>query len=95
MEGCIRETYGAVIGLVEARLSSDAAVRRAMESVGADECRHAELAWAVGEWLTPRLTAAEKAEVESAMRAAVAELARAGNPRVVAMLRDRVWGLAA
>ncbi|HEY8091894.1 MAG TPA: ferritin-like domain-containing protein, partial [Polyangiaceae bacterium] len=47
VEGCVRETYGAVVNLVEARASSDPAVRRAMKSIAEDECRHAELAWEV------------------------------------------------
>jgi hypothetical protein len=95
VEGCVRETYGAVVGLVEARASSDASVRRAMESIGADECRHAELSWAVARWVMPRLTAAERAEVEHAASRAIDELARKGNARVVAMLDELVWGRAA
>jgi len=95
VEGCVRETYGALVGLMEARGSSDAQVRRAMESIGADECRHAELSWAVAEWVAPRLTAAELADVKHAATQAVDELARVGDARVVAMLVQRVWGQAA
>jgi hypothetical protein len=95
VEGCVRETYGAVAGLVEARLSSDAGVRRAMESIAADECRHAELAWAIAAWAMPRLTAAERAMVERAKREAVAKLAREGDARTVAMLDEEVWAKAA
>jgi len=95
VEGCVRETYGAVVGLMEARGSSDADVRHAMESIGADECRHAELSWAVAEWVMPRLTPAERATVKEATRRAVVELAKDGDPRVVAMLDERVWGRAA
>ena len=95
VEGCVRETYGAVVGLMEARASSDETVRRAMERIGADECRHAELSWAVAAWLTPKLTAGERAEVEGAVRQAVADLARDGDARVVAMLDERVWRQAA
>jgi hypothetical protein len=95
VEGCVRETYGAVVALMEARGSSDAHVRRTMQSVGADECRHAELSWAVAEWVMPRLTAAERARVKHAARQAVTDLAREGDARVVAMLDERVWGRAA
>jgi hypothetical protein len=95
VEGCVRETYGAVIGLVEARRSSDAHVRRAMTSIGADECRHAELAWAVARWVMPRLDAAQRAQVQQAAREAVAALAREGDARVVAMLDEQVWDRAA
>jgi hypothetical protein len=95
VEGCVRETYGAVVGLIEAGGSSDREVRRAMESIGADECRHAELAWAVAEWVMPRLTAEERAVVRQAARDAVADLARSGHARVVEMLDARVWQPAA
>ena len=91
VEGCVRETYGAVVGLVEARVSRDPEVRRAMQSIAADECRHAELAWAVAEWVSPRLRAEERNAVERAMQEAVAGLAREGDARIVGLLADRVW----
>jgi hypothetical protein len=92
VEGCVRETYGAVVGLVEARTSSDPQVRRAMRSIAADECRHAELSWAVSAWILPRLSAGEREAIEHAMRDAAAELAREGDARLVALLASRVWG---
>jgi hypothetical protein len=91
VEGCVRETYGAVVGLVEARASSDPAVRRAMASIAADECRHAELSWAVARWILPRLGHEERALVASAMRRAIDDLARTGDARAVAMLDAEVW----
>jgi hypothetical protein len=95
VEGCVRETYGAVIGLIEARRSSDAGVRRAMERIGADECRHAELAWAVARWILPRLEETDRQAVQEATRAAVDALAAEGDPRVVSMLTGHVWERAA
>jgi hypothetical protein len=91
VEGCVRETYGAVVGLVEARISRDADVRKAMRSIAADECRHAELAWAVAAWVLPRLTAEERDAVERAKQQAVASLGRGGNAGIVRMLAERVW----
>jgi hypothetical protein len=91
VEGCVRETYGAVVGLVEARTSSDAVIRRAMASIAADECRHAELSWGVARWISPRLTPEERALVENAMREAIDDLARTGDARAVAMLDAEVW----
>jgi hypothetical protein len=95
VEGCVRETYGAVVGLVEAKQSRDAGVRRAMESIAADECRHAELAWAIAAWAMPRLTPEERAEVERAKRDAVEKLAHEGDARTVALLDREVWTRAA
>jgi len=85
VEGCVRETYGAVQGLVEARTSFDPTMRRAMQSIAADECRHAELAWAVHTWALPRLTEDERRAVELAMKDAVAEIA-ARDPRTASVL---------
>ncbi len=91
VEGCVRETYGAVVGLVEARASRDAGVRRAMRSIAADECRHAELAWAVAAWVMPRLTPDERATVDRAMHEAVRDLGREGERGIVRLLAERVW----
>jgi hypothetical protein len=85
VEGCVRETYGAVVGLVEAQTSSDASLRRAMRSIAADECRHAELAWAVHAWAMARLAGEERRRVKEAMREAVAEIARL-DPRGASLL---------
>jgi hypothetical protein len=95
VEGCVRETYGAVVGLIEARCSSDRGVRRAMETIGADECRHAELSWAIAQWVMPRLTAEERDVVRRAAREAIAQLANEGDARVVQVLNERVWERAA
>lgn len=91
VEGCIRETYGAVVGLIEARTSTDPVVRRAMQSIAEDECRHAQLSWDVGSWILPRLTAAERAAIALATKEAVEALARDGDPRIVRLLSRRVW----
>jgi hypothetical protein len=85
VEGCVRETYGAVLGLVEAQASPDAELRRAMRSIAADECRHAELAWAVHAWALPRLSSAERERVDRAMRDAIAEIA-GRDPRAASLL---------
>jgi hypothetical protein len=95
VEGCVRETYGAVVGLVEARVSRDPEVRRASRSIAADECRHAELSWAVAAWILPRLTPGERHAVARAVKDAIAALQREGDARIVRLLQSRVWGSAA
>jgi hypothetical protein len=85
VEGCVRETYGALQGLVEARVSRDRQVRRTMESIARDECRHAELAWAVHAWAMARLPVAGRARVSGAMRDAIDEIART-DPRAARLL---------
>lgn len=85
VEGCVRETYGAVQGLVEARTSPDETMRRAMQSIAGDECRHAELAWAVHAWAMARLGDDERRAVERAMKDAIAEIA-SRDPRTASLL---------
>ncbi len=92
VEGCVRETYGAVVGLVEARATRHREVRRDLEGIAADECRHAELAWAVAAWALPRLTPEERAAVRLAVRDAVQRLAHEGNGAIVGLLEAHVWG---
>lgn len=76
IEGCVRETWGALVALRQAARASEPAVRATMARVARDEARHAELAWAVDAWLCGRLTAEQRRRVQGARAAAVAELAR-------------------
>ena len=85
VEGCVRETYGATQGLVEARTTQDRTMARLMRGISIDECRHAELAWAVHGWAMARLGESERARVREAMRVAVEELA-ASDPRGAGLL---------
>lgn len=76
VEGCVRETWGALVGSYQAAHASDPDIARAMAEIAGDERRHAELSWRLGAWLDARLTAQERAEVERAYREAIAELRR-------------------
>jgi hypothetical protein len=77
VEGCVRETYGAVVALVRGARAEDASVRRAMRSIARDECRHAELSWRIAAWVMPRLKRGEREQVTRSMRDALIALARA------------------
>jgi hypothetical protein len=55
VEGCVRETFGALVAGWQARAAIDPVVRRSMRAIAADEERHAELAWAVDAWASRRL----------------------------------------
>jgi len=81
VEGCVRETWGALIALRQAERATEPAVRTSMRRIAPDEVRHAELAWAVDRWLTPRLTPSERAQVRAARASALSELQR--DARVV------------
>jgi len=81
VEGCVRETYGALVAAHQANAAADPAVARAMQVVADDEIRHAELSWALAGWLEPQLTGEERRAFDVAKREAVADLrALAGAP---------------
>lgn len=74
-EGCVRETFGALTGTIQADRATDPRIRRAMQVIAIDETRHAALAWDVAAWAEERLGEAEVAEVRAARGEAVRRLA--------------------
>lgn len=76
VEGCVRETFGALIASWQACNAGDPAVARAMRRIAGDETRHAALSWAVARWLEPRLPSRDRARVERARIRAMRALAR-------------------
>jgi hypothetical protein len=92
VEGCVRETYGAVVAGYQGRAASDPAIRRAMAAIARDEAKHAALSWQLHAWLWPRLDAAEQSAVIAAVRQARAELVVADEApelHAIAGLPDR------
>lgn len=63
VEGCVRETFGALEALWQSRTASDPAVRAVMAHIAEDEARHAQLAFALHGWLQARLSPSQKREV--------------------------------
>jgi hypothetical protein len=76
VEGCVRETYGALVGAYQAVRARDLQLRLAMRAIAADEARHASLAHAVQAWALPKLTEAEREQLRRAQVEAVFELAK-------------------
>jgi rubrerythrin len=74
-EGCVRETYGAIVAMHQARWASDRRIRRAMQRIARDEARHAELAWDVATFCASRLSREENELVASERHEALAVLA--------------------
>ncbi len=74
IEGCIRETYGALAACRQADAAADPEVAAAMAAIADDEARHASLSWEIAQWIEPRLTDAERAELAIAKARAFAEL---------------------
>jgi hypothetical protein len=69
VEGCVRETYGALLATWQARVARDPVVRAAMRRIARDETRHAALSWRVGRWLETRLDSEARRRVERAKQA--------------------------
>jgi hypothetical protein len=74
VEGCARETYGALVATWQAHHASDPMIRRAMRSIAADETRHAELARATARFLSRHLDTPAQRRVECARRRAITGL---------------------
>jgi hypothetical protein len=74
VEGCVRETYGALLGAHQAAHARDTQLRTAMREITRDELRHATLSHAVHAWLTTQLNGAARARLTRARNEAIAAL---------------------
>ncbi len=74
VEGCVRETYGALLATWQSALAGDHRIARAMRQIARDETRHAALSWDIAGWLEPRLSPAARRRVEAARLRAAHEL---------------------
>jgi len=74
VEGCVRETFAALVARRQAIAAADLDVRAAMRRIAADEARHAALAFRVDAWARARLSPAARARVADARARARAEL---------------------
>lgn len=86
IEGCVRETWGALVAMWQANRAQGAEMRRAFAAISVDEARHAALAWSVDQWVRTRLDAAAHARIDEARRAAVRELFDGSDSEALAML---------
>lgn len=73
-EGCVRETFGALLATIQAVRSPDEAIRAAMETIAADETEHAALAWDVAAWLDTQIDHEARGAVRRAKQAAYESL---------------------
>jgi hypothetical protein len=82
VEGCVHETWAALVAAHQGRAAGSPELRVLFGEIAGDEARHAALAWAIDGWLVTQLTAAEQATVAAARRAAVERLL-AGAPALL------------
>jgi hypothetical protein len=76
VEGCVRETFGALLAGWQARTAQDAEVRQALARIAPEELRHAELSWALDAWAQRQLSAAEREQLLAARDEALRTLTR-------------------
>ncbi|AKU96750.1 putative lipoprotein [Labilithrix luteola] len=76
-EGCVRETFGALVATFQARRANDPEIAAAMAAIADDETEHAALAWDVAAWLDAQLDDAAREAVLRARTEAYEELADA------------------
>jgi len=74
VEGCVRETFGALVATHQARHAGDAALRTLFASIAVDETEHAALSWDLADWLEARLTEEERSQLAVARARALADL---------------------
>ena len=79
-EGCIRETYGALVATVQARRAADPVVRSALATIARDETRHAALSWDLHEWAHARMKPAERRRLRRSQHEALDRLEQELTP---------------
>lgn len=80
VEGCVRETFGALVARFGAERAADAEVATALDAIADDETLHAALSWAVFAWCRTTLDAHGRAALAEACERAIAELRAAAEP---------------
>jgi hypothetical protein len=82
VEGCVRETFGALVASFQAAHAEDPEIARAMATIARDETRHAALSWAVARWAAGRLDPAARAGLAAQCREAARALRREADAPV-------------
>jgi hypothetical protein len=74
VEGCVRETYGALLATWQAAHVQDTRIATELARIAKDETEHAALSWQVHAWALRRLSEEARARVEAATADAAAKL---------------------
>jgi hypothetical protein len=73
-EGCVRETFAALLAALQARQAIDPAIQTLFFLIARDEARHGALAWSIHRWVCAQLSEHARANVHNALVAAAEEL---------------------
>jgi hypothetical protein len=81
VEGCVGETFGALLATWQAERAEDPRVRKTLGRIALDEVRHAALAWEILVWGASQLGEEDRRRVTQAMDDALSAVEqRAGAP---------------
>ena len=92
IEGCVRETWGAIVAMWQAERAQDRGLREVFRTISVDEARHAALAWAVDRWAATRLDVAALRRVSEARAHAVHTLLDGDAPEILPPLLGLPYG---
>jgi hypothetical protein len=76
VEGCVHESFAAIVARFQSRAAHDPNLARDFESIADDECAHGDLAWDIAAWLEPRLSSVERARISNARERAKREISQ-------------------
>lgn len=82
VEGCVRETYGALVAAFQATRAGDPRIAHLMTDIADDEARHAALSWAVAKWADARLDERARQRIAARCREAIEALHRESSAPV-------------
>ena len=88
VEGCVHETFGAIVASIQARRAQHPAIRRFFASIAPDELEHAALSWDVHDELWPRLTPEAHAKITASRLRALSQIDE--MPSLPALVRAQV-----
>jgi len=83
VEGCVNETYSALVATWASVHAVDPLVASAMATIAEDETRHAALAWAIHEWALAKLSPSDRRRIDAACAEAAEALIRDLGSRAV------------
>jgi hypothetical protein len=88
-EGCVGESYGALVALFQAEHANDACIAHEMRTIAGDEAEHAALSWDILAWGLPKLDDGARARVLDRLTASVTALKATADRHVDACLVER------
>ena len=73
-EGCVGETWGALVGLYQADNAKHQTIRQTMKDIAVDEVGHAALSWEIHHWLYGQLSTEVQKRLDAEMQNSIVKL---------------------